>query len=474
MRLPKKRTTEPDIQFFTQNIKRYFGGVFFPRREVLVVRAPARLDVLGGIAEDVGATSLTSTLGEAIILGLQKRTDRKILVRSLGVEEYGLARTVELSLEDFYGRDRLKTYTAIRNMFSKDPAKSWIGYIAGVFYMLLKERLIEHFECGVNIGIQSAIPIGMGLASSAALEIASMVAVCDAFELPLSEIQIAQFCQKIESKIFRNQSRPSELLTSLIGETDKIIARKNQPSEQIERVALPQNCRLVGINSMIRHPRASIRVERALTAAHMGGEIIFHHVKSSEGFHNPFQGYLCNITVEDFEDAFRELLPGRISGRQFLEQFPDIATKNISAHEETHYRVRSCVKHMIYENERARTFFEYLSDAETDPETRLTALGELMYESHMSYEKNCGLSSKQADLLVTLIRERGPAHGLYGARISSTGSGGTVVVLAADGTDDVLHNIGAQYHDLTGIEPQLLLSSSPGALQRGTVKTQFE
>ena len=55
-----------------------------------------------------------------------------------------------------------------------------------------------------------------------------------------------------------------------------------------------------------------------------------------------------------------------------------------------------------------------------------------MYESHASYSA-CGLGSDGTDRLVQLVREAGPAAGLYGAKITGGGSGGTVAVLAAPG-----------------------------------------
>ena len=55
-----------------------------------------------------------------------------------------------------------------------------------------------------------------------------------------------------------------------------------------------------------------------------------------------------------------------------------------------------------------------------------------MYESHASYGR-CGLGSKGTDRLVALVRGEGPAAGLYGARITGGGSGGTVAVIGRRG-----------------------------------------
>ena len=61
-------------------------------------------------------------------------------------------------------------------------------------------------------------------------------------------------------------------------------------------------------------------------------------------------------------------------------------------------------------------------------------MGQMMAASHASYSA-CGLASEGTDLLVELVREAGPASGLYGAKITGGGSGGTVAILGRAGAD---------------------------------------
>ena len=470
----KKRLTYPDIQFFTENIKRYFGGVFYPRRDILIVRAPGRLDIMGGIAEDFGSTSLSCTLQEALVLGLQQRTDRKILVRSIGIEDYGLQQTVEFNLDDFYRHDRPKPFSEMKRFFAKDATKSWITHVAGVFYILLKEGIISSYDYGVNIGIQSSIPCGMGVASSAALKIASMGAILQAYNITLSEIDIVNLCRLIESKLVGNNISSTDLVTTLVGESDEILSLRNQPGEVIEKISLPKGFRFVGINSMVRHPKADSRSVAVRTSTILGFNLIADHVRRTEFDNNPFLGYLCNITPEDFEVTYKGMLPGRISGEEFCKRLQINFPKNLDIIPNKYYRIQNCVKHVIYENERAQSFFKHLTHQKIENQVNMETVGRLMYESHNSYVKNCGLSTKETDLLVSLIKERGPTQGLYGAKTTNSDNGGTVAILAACDTDDVLYNISAQYYDATGIQPQLLLGSSPGALPFGSFTTSFE
>ena len=76
-------------------------------------------------------------------------------------------------------------------------------------------------------------------------------------------------------------------------------------------------------------------------------------------------------------------------------------------------------------------------------------LGELMYESHASY---AAAASARAgtDRLVELVRSEGPAAGLYGARITGGGSGGTVAVIGRRGAAPAIARVADAYEQQTG------------------------
>jgi galactokinase len=100
------------------------------------------------------------------------------------------------------------------------------------------------------------------------------------------------------------------------------------------------------------------------------------------------------------------------------------------------------------------------------PCTEQTAmlLGELMYQSHASYSA-CGLGATATDAIVEAIRTHGPAHGLYGAKITGGGSGGTVAVLGRPEALPLVRRIAEQH--ATGL---VFTGSSDGAVARAVVK----
>jgi L-arabinokinase len=95
------------------------------------------------------------------------------------------------------------------------------------------------------------------------------------------------------------------------------------------------------------------------------------------------------------------------------------------------------------------------------------ALGELMYQSHASYSA-CGLGSEGTDRLVELARGLGPARGIYGAKITGGGSGGTVAILGRRDADASIRQIADQYARETGLSPCIFSGSSPGSLREST------
>jgi L-arabinokinase len=99
---------------------------------------------------------------------------------------------------------------------------------------------------------------------------------------------------------------------------------------------------------------------------------------------------------------------------------------------------------------------------EGDGPARAPLLGELMYQSHASYSA-CGLGSPGTDRLVELARAAGPGDGIFGAKITGGGSGGTVAILARRDAEDAVQALASAYGKETGRRPHVFSGSSSGA-----------
>jgi L-arabinokinase len=128
------------------------------------------------------------------------------------------------------------------------------------------------------------------------------------------------------------------------------------------------------------------------------------------------------------------------------------------------YRVRAATAHPVYERPRAETFRQLLQDSAGESSRVLS--GTLMYESHASYGR-CGLGSRGTDRLVELVRSAGYDAGLYGARITGGGSGGTVAIIGRPDASRAIARIAEQYERDTGHRPYVFAGSSPGVAAVG-------
>jgi L-arabinokinase len=176
---------------------------------------------------------------------------------------------------------------------------------------------------------------------------------------------------------------------------------------------------------------------------------------------------LSNITPAEFEEAYEPKLPDAITGADFLERYQGTTDHVTQVRPERTYQIRTPTAHAIYEHERVRRFAELLK--RVSDEYPLELLGELMYQSHASYSA-CGLGSSGTDRLVELVREAGPAAGLYGAKITGGGSGGTVAVLGSRQARSSLEKIAEQYARETLYQPYVFEGSSPGSAAFGYLK----
>ena len=113
-----------------------------------------------------------------------------------------------------------------------------------------------------------------------------------------------------------------------------------------------------------------------------------------------------------------------------------------------------------------RRHYFYGASVRDEEDEQMSVLGELMYQSDAGYVR-LGLGSDGTDEIVRLTRRLGPERGVFGAKITGGGSGGTVCVLGRgdDGSGEAaVEEICGEYERLTGRKPYVFRGSSPGAV----------
>ena len=97
-----------------------------------------------------------------------------------------------------------------------------------------------------------------------------------------------------------------------------------------------------------------------------------------------------------------------------------------------------------------------------------------MYGAHESYRDNCRLSVPEVNFLVEAVRKRGPENGLYGAKITGGGTGGTVAVFGKiDALKEHIPQIAVEFSRRVGVMPDIFEGTSPGAIEFGAKRYAF-
>ena len=104
---------------------------------ILATRVPARLDVMGGIADYSGANVCEAVLGRGVLMGLQARTDRTLRIRTMQAGVKALPIETRLPLSAFQSGDSMASYAEIRALCQANPLASWATYIVGSIFTLL-------------------------------------------------------------------------------------------------------------------------------------------------------------------------------------------------------------------------------------------------------------------------------------------------------------------------------------------------
>jgi L-arabinokinase len=187
-----------------------------------------------------------------------------------------------------------------------------------------------------------------------------------------------------------------------------------------------------------------------------------------------WRGYLANVTPEEF-DQYASRIPERMRGAEFLAQYGGTTDPVTRVDPGATYGVRVPARHPVAEHARVtewRDRLVALGDSDENPDIVGPALGRLMYESHASYSA-CGLGSSGTDDVVALAREVGPARGVYGAKITGGGSGGTVALLTRAEAAATVEEIVARYADRSRRATYVFSGSSPGAAASGTRRVKL-
>src|SRR5512137_698518 len=170
-KLRKLITQYPDLKKFEKKIGKLSTENFFQKGiNIFINRTPGRLDLMGGNDDYTGGLVFETTIREATLVAVQPRPDQTVRFYNPAVKSLGWSERVEFSLADLMNHGGIKPLEAMRAWINENPARAWCAYVLGDLYFLIK-RYPGKIKHGFSLYLESDVPLGKGVSSSAALEV---------------------------------------------------------------------------------------------------------------------------------------------------------------------------------------------------------------------------------------------------------------------------------------------------------------
>jgi galactokinase len=353
-------------------------------------RAPGRLDFLGGVADYSGALVLAMPTRRGIEVTLHPQAAFVVGPAAFGADE----------LEHLAALDDV----AVRRELSAYPR--WAHYVIGVALVLQRDGVIDPPRG--RIEITSDLPASVGVASSAALEVATARALGAGTIDPL---RLATLCQEAENNVVGAPCGIMDQVAVALGVPDAVLPILCRPASVADVVTLPDGLELVGWPTGASHDVGGVPYGRARTAAFMGKRM----VEEATGRTWPWVSQLPLEAVEE--------LPDLLEGRAFLAEWGATADTVTHVRPGGTYPVRAAARFGVEEHRRSVAALEAIADGQPE------LLGPLMAASQRRYDA-MGLGHPAA---TAVVEEALARPGVLGARSSGGGCGGTVVVVLESG-----------------------------------------
>jgi galactokinase len=371
---------QPTADLLSNRFKKMFGG------NLRIFRAPGRVNLIGEHTDYNDGLVMPAAIGLYAWIAAGRREDGLLEAYSDHFDE-----KVTLSLDALDG----------------PPRRHWSDLVRGVAAILQRAG---HKLTGADLMIHGEVPLGAGLSSSAALEVATALALTTTSGVDLPRLEMAKLCQAAEHEYVGTRCGIMDQFIAAFGAAGNALMLDCR-SLAFQLLPVPHDVRLVVCNSMVRHELASGEYNRRRVDCETGVRIL--------GEALPEVCALRDVTLSD------------------LERHCGLLTPTI---------YRRC-RHVISENRRV------LDAADALHSKDVARFGCLMYESHASLRDDYEVSSKELDLLVELARS---GRGVYGARMTGGGFGGcTVNLVQSESADDFRAHIAKHYREATGKSPDI-------------------
>jgi len=378
-------------QALSETFQSLYGG------QPKLYRAPGRVNLIGEHTDYNQGLVMPAAIDFSTWVAIAPRHDRKLSVRS-----ENFAETVELDLDQ--------------------PARQgrghWSDYPFGVAVKLEESG---HRLVGANILVSGEVPIGSGLSSSAAIEVATGLALLENSEVTIDRVTLAKLCQQAENEFVGMRCGLMDQFISCFGQAGHALMLDCRGLDY-KLLPLPDNVKLVVCNTMVKHELASSEYNARRADCELGVELLSQKLPHVES--------LRDVTNGDLQ--------------RYKNQLPEVIA-------------RRC-RHVASENSRV------LEAASALERRDLETFGQLMRESHINLRDDYEVSCKELDLMVGLASD---VEGVFGARMTGGGFGGcTINLVRSESADSFKQSVASEYLKATGREPEIYVCTAAQGAER--------
>jgi galactokinase len=373
----------------THEIAAHFKKLFSGRCRIF--RAPGRVNLIGEHTDYNDGFVMPAAVAFSTYVAIAARPDRKLFIHS----------------EEFPGNFEFDL-----DHLPQQRTGAWCDYVLGVASEFQK---LGHELRGANLLIHGEVPIGAGLSSSAAVEVASALALMSTSETRLPLPELAKLCQRAENSFVGARVGIMDQFVSCMGRAGHAFFLDCR-SLEFQFVPIPAGIQLVVCNTMVKHDLA--------TGA--------YNTRREE----------CEAGVRYFakwDPAIRALR--------------DVSVELLDQHaHDLPLAIRKRCAHVIRENQRTQDAARALIAGD------VVRVGELMRESHRSLRDLYQVSCEELDIMVEAAEG---LPGFCGGRMTGGGFGGcTINLVREENSQDFAREIAGRYRQKTGIAPDVYLCSA--------------
>ncbi|MCK9266728.1 galactokinase [bacterium] len=342
-----------------ENIELLFKNNFGKKNDFMSVTTPGRVNIIGGHIDYQGGKVMPLAVNRYIFTYGRKRQDLKIKIFSYNYNQF-----FETSL----------------NKIVFQQENLWVNYLLGVIYEFQKLGLINS---GIEIVFGGNIPLGIGLSSSAAVEISVASLLQKLFKTDIPPLDIIKLSQRAENLFVGVKCGIMDQFSVYLAKKDSAIMINCKTLDYQYVPLVLKDCQFVLVNTRKERSLASSVYNERVESANKTLEIVKRFEKVD---------WLTDLTPKQF--------------KKYINDIPELLYRR--------------ALHIVEENDRVTTSVKLLN------ENKIDEFGNLMFRSHNSLKELYQVSCEQLDFIVDFSEK---FEGIKGARLSGAGMGGCCIAL---------------------------------------------